>query len=422
MKLFSPALLLTFTALSILLSACDSELRVVEPDTSVLRELDGTRPLTRRAGACVEGVYRVLRGNDRVGDTVVIKSSTATLSMFCAKNFMYAILDCGLGDSTLSAAGYWRNAHSPQTGLCVMRMAAHEGGIAVASEQRPGAITLRGSLGTDTDPRGDSLVLEYMRPLHQGQTDFAILAHRGGGRNSDRLPHSENSVELIRVAEKYGATGVEIDVRLTKDGVPVLYHDENFNTRLVNGEYMVGPIGNYTYAQIQTFCRLVNGERLPTLQEALRVIADSTQLRTVWLDVKEAASVEQIIALQQDALARARALNAKGLRDTLEVLFGLASTDVYNRFVAQPNFSSVPSVCELGVDQTHTAASRVYGSRWTLGTMRETVQSLHARGTRAFVWTLDADEFITRFLSEGSFDGMLTNYPTLVAYYYYTQP
>jgi glycerophosphoryl diester phosphodiesterase len=54
--------------------------------------------------------------------------------------------------------------------------------------------------------------------------------------------------------------------------------------------------------------------------------------------------------------------------------------------------------------------------------MRETVQSLHARGTRAFVWTLDADEFITRFLSEGSFDGMLTNYPTLVAYYYYIQP
>jgi glycerophosphoryl diester phosphodiesterase len=405
----------------LMLCACDSDLRVMVPDTTLLDERAGTRPLSRPSGACIEGVYVVREGSHRLGDTVIVKSTPRSLSVFCAKNSLYAVLDCGMSDSSLIATGYWRNAHSPQTGLCVLRMSADEGGRSVVNQQRPVSMTLRGVLGSATDMTGDSIVLSYCRPVHSDAKGFSILAHRGGGRNSDRLPHSENSVELIRMAEKFGATGVEIDVRLTKDGVPVLYHDENFNTRLVDGEYMVGPIGNYTYAQIQTFCRLVNGERLPTLAETLRAVVDSTQLRTVWLDVKDAASVERVVALQQEAMERARELAARGLRDTLEVLFGLAGDDVYARFTSQPGYTSIPSVCELGPEQTRTAASRVYGSRWTLGTIDDAVKTLHAEGRRAFVWTLDADEFITRFLREGSFDGILTNYPTLVAYYYYLQ-
>ncbi|MFM8438218.1 MAG: glycerophosphodiester phosphodiesterase, partial [Candidatus Kapaibacterium sp.] len=225
-----------FAFLPLLLAACDSELRVLVPDTALLDELTGTRPMSAATGTVTEGVYAVSRGRDRLGDTVVVKSSPRTLSVFCAKNSLYAVLDCGSSDSSLLATGYWRNAHSPQTGLCLMRMSADEGGRAVVNGERAASMILRGVLGSATDMNGDSVVLTYCRPLHRDARAFSILAHRGGGRNSDRLPYSENSVELIRMAQKFGATGVEIDVRLTKDGVPVLYHDENFNTRLVNGE------------------------------------------------------------------------------------------------------------------------------------------------------------------------------------------
>jgi glycerophosphoryl diester phosphodiesterase len=49
-----------------------------------------------------------------------------------------------------------------------------------------------------------------------------ILAHRG---DSFRAP--ENTLEAAKLGFEAGADGWELDVRLTKDGVPVLLHDES---------------------------------------------------------------------------------------------------------------------------------------------------------------------------------------------------
>ena len=48
-----------------------------------------------------------------------------------------------------------------------------------------------------------------------------IIAHRG---LSARAP--ENTVAAIRMAIAAGADGVEFDVRLSRDGIPVVFHDE----------------------------------------------------------------------------------------------------------------------------------------------------------------------------------------------------
>lgn len=47
-----------------------------------------------------------------------------------------------------------------------------------------------------------------------------IFAHRGASRESP-----ENSPEAFRKALELGADGIEIDVRMTRDGVPVVAHD-----------------------------------------------------------------------------------------------------------------------------------------------------------------------------------------------------
>jgi glycerophosphoryl diester phosphodiesterase len=38
------------------------------------------------------------------------------------------------------------------------------------------------------------------------------------------------------------------------------------------------------------------------------------------------------------------------------------------------------------------------------------------------VWTLDGAENIKEYMYNGDFDGILSNYPSLVAYYYYAKP
>ena len=46
------------------------------------------------------------------------------------------------------------------------------------------------------------------------------VAHRG-----DPYVHRENTLASVRSALRKGADAVEVDVRLTRDGVPVLLHD-----------------------------------------------------------------------------------------------------------------------------------------------------------------------------------------------------
>lgn len=68
-----------------------------------------------------------------------------------------------------------------------------------------------------------------------------IIAHRGGG-----LLAPENSLAAIRLARNLGFIGVEFDVKLTKDGVPVLMHDDTLE-RTTNG---TGSVAQTSYQEI----------------------------------------------------------------------------------------------------------------------------------------------------------------------------
>lgn len=59
------------------------------------------------------------------------------------------------------------------------------------------------------------------------------FAHRG---YSGKYP--ENTMLAFRKAVEAGADGIELDVQLTKDGVPVIIHDELVD-RTTNGKGLV---------------------------------------------------------------------------------------------------------------------------------------------------------------------------------------
>lgn len=55
--------------------------------------------------------------------------------------------------------------------------------------------------------------------------NFLILGHRGSGSKQSGSLYYENSIDSALAALNSGADGVEIDVQITSDGVPVLFHD-----------------------------------------------------------------------------------------------------------------------------------------------------------------------------------------------------
>lgn len=85
-----------------------------------------------------------------------------------------------------------------------------------------------------------------------------IIAHRCGGRLA-----AENSLAGLAAAARIGCRGVEFDVMLSADGVPVLMHDERVD-RTTGSR---GLVAEMPFARLRRIS--VAGEPVPSLEEAL---------------------------------------------------------------------------------------------------------------------------------------------------------
>lgn len=98
-----------------------------------------------------------------------------------------------------------------------------------------------------------------------------IIGHRGA-----RMHAPENTVAGLRRAAVLGAAWVEVDVKLTADGVPILMHDETLE-RTTNGRGAVRATDLDAIRRLDAggwFAPAFAGEPVPTLEEALEVILE----------------------------------------------------------------------------------------------------------------------------------------------------
>lgn len=98
-----------------------------------------------------------------------------------------------------------------------------------------------------------------------------IIGHRGA------MGHApENTLSSIRKAAELGCKWVEFDCMLSGDGEVVLFHDNELN-RTTDG---TGPVSEKSLAEIKTldagawFAPAFAGERVPTLEEAIDLLAE----------------------------------------------------------------------------------------------------------------------------------------------------
>ena len=368
----------------------------------------------------LEGIYKVIKGREIFGDTLILKwNNLNNLSIFGGSNGLYAVTKGMKKDSSIYIYGYWRYALNSETGGINLQLNPSEGSNAILSENQPRVsnLMITGKFGLGNNAATEPLEIMFVRPFSEKvlKDDFRILAHRSGGRTSDLLAISENSLEMIGFTENFGSTGIEIDVRLTKDNIPVLYHDEDINIRLTKKSPLNGPLINYTFAEVSRFIRLVNGEKIPTLEDALLKVVDSTNLKVVWLDMKSVNNaMARVIPIQQKLLERAKQKNRN-----LSIYIGLPDPQVLDFFKTYANYQNIQSLCELSVEDVNDIQAKVWAPRWTLGLLTPEVSAMHAQNRKVFCWTLDNEGFIKKYIKEGDFDGILTNYPTIVAYNHY---
>lgn len=387
---------------------------------NVTPPVSSRQALTNDSKSKLEGIYKVTKGNEIFGDTLILKwNNLNNLSIFGETNGLYAITKGLKKDSSIYIYGYWRYALNSETGAINLQINPTDGSNAILSKNssRIPNLKISGKFGFGNNATDQALELTFIRPFSEKvlKDDFSILAHRSGGRTSDLLFISENSLEMIGFTENLGSTGIEIDVRLTKDNVPVLYHDEDINIRLTKKNPLNGPLVNFTYSEISSFIRLVNGEKIPKLEDALMKVIDSTKLKVVWLDMKSVNNaMSVVIPIQQKMLEIAKQKN----RD-VSIYIGVPESNVLDYFKTYPNHQNVSSLCELSIKDATDINAKIWAPRWTLGLQKVDVKAMHDQNRKVFCWTLDNVSFIKKYINEGDFDGILTNYPTIVSYYHY---
>ncbi|MCE2895015.1 MAG: glycerophosphodiester phosphodiesterase, partial [Flammeovirgaceae bacterium] len=243
---------------------CTTENPIIVP--RLLPPISGLTKIPEATKPVMDGVYRVVRGSERFGEQVVVKWRGDRLSIFSNNN--YIVLPTGFKDSTIFLQGYWRNPQSDAAGLASFAIAKTEGARNLLKGLPSTNTQIKGVYGNGDAAPNQEFTLQYLRPFSAEvkSKDFFVVAHRAGGRTSDRLPASENSIRMINFTEHLGSNGIEIDIRLTKDKVPVLYHDEDINIRLTIKGPLNGNINSFTYAQINTFVWLIRGEKIPKLE------------------------------------------------------------------------------------------------------------------------------------------------------------
>jgi glycerophosphoryl diester phosphodiesterase len=119
-----------------------------------------------------------------------------------------------------------------------------------------------------------------------------IIAHRGASFHAP-----ENTLAAFQMAVKTGADGVELDVRLARDGIPVVIHDATLErTALSNGKVSeftsseLSKIGVGEWFSVkypQRARREFDTEKLPTLTDVYRLLADFDGLIYVELKCDE---------------------------------------------------------------------------------------------------------------------------------------
>ena len=238
-----------------------------------------------------------------------------------------------------------------------------------------------------------------------------VIAHRGANREA-----IENSRSAFEKAIGGGATRIELDVQLSRDGHAVIMHDDRLGhtVKIGEGKLLVSSLNRSDLAGIH----LKNGEPLPFLDEILDEFADRIELN---IEIKG----------RSPQLADVVARNCKN--------HGRLDAFVISSFEAEPlvylkeHHPQIERACLWGMDNLlgpsfsrfappvfmMMAGAKIFHpiADWIDGRLMDQAK---ARGWKVYGWVPMAGEESGReslwnYLAALEVDGLCTNYPREMA-------
>jgi glycerophosphoryl diester phosphodiesterase len=213
-----------------------------------------------------------------------------------------------------------------------------------------------------------------------------IIAHRGASRECP-----ENTVAAFVRAVELGATGVELDVHLTADGVLVVHHDpipHSAPTPSLAGR----EIRTLTAEELSAF--RVGGQPIPTLAAVIGAVGPRV---TIYCELKGAgtAAPAAVLLSSRGNAAAVHAFDHRQIADARRLAPSLARGVLEVSYHLDPTFSMV----SVDARDLWQAAEPIDS---------DLVDAVHARGGRIIAWTVDDPAVMGRLRALGV-DGLCTN-------------
>ncbi len=234
------------------------------------------------------------------------------------------------------------------------------------------------------------------------KTQVLVIAHRG-----DSKVAPENTLPAFASAVKAGADLVELDFYPSADGIPVVCHDAELD-RTTNAVALWGgakhKITSQRLAELQTldagswFSAEFTGARIPTLSAAF--------------DTIQAGSITLAERKQGDPATCVQLLQRKKLLDRVVIQsFDWEFLSGCNQLAPQLVLAALGNkkLTAEKLDRVAKSGARIVA--WEDKFSDEsTIAAIHARGWKAWVWTVDDPKRIGH-LVQAKIDGIITNRP-----------
>lgn len=243
-----------------------------------------------------------------------------------------------------------------------------------------------------------------------------IIAHRGASKHAP-----ENTFAAFKRAIDAGADGIELDVRLAKDGVAVVFHDASLK-RIAGRK---GKVSHFTSTELGAidagswFNRYMpkradpafQDEIVPTLADTLAFLKDFSGLIYIELKCKE-ADTGQLAQAVCDVICSSELLPRIVVKS-----FKLAAIPHLKKFCPEvrtaalfaPKIKNILRKDKHLLDLAEKAGADEISLHYTLAT-RKLMKKAAKSNLRVIIWTADHPRWIRRALKLG-LAAIITNDP-----------
>jgi len=220
-----------------------------------------------------------------------------------------------------------------------------------------------------------------------------IIAHRGA---STERP--ENTLAAFRRALALDVDGIELDVRMTRDGVPVVFHDPGL--RRMTGA--AGRLANLTWAELRPR-RIRSLEPIPRLVD---VLALTRGLVVVQIELKGGPVAPVVRAIRKaraeewvilSSFDRRRVATARDLAPAIPRMLISEGREAPATLVRR-----LAACGAAGLSVDHRA---IRSEAW--------INHFHSRGYALWAWTVN-DPTVARRLTGWGIDAVLSDDPALM--------